>query len=170
MPPRSNNPTGRATFRAVRASLGLVEGSSESLTASQLLALRRELHKALTIIDRRIQRTNAGMFIENPLELQLTSISQTKIWSSTYPTGGPHQMRTKTVTGVGRTVGTVLFFLTLGTRLTRIPANTEQDGSDSRALKLYSDLLVKALIFPVSHYFRFLPAWPTVDELVIGTP
>ena len=65
--------TGRAILKAIRASLGLVNSSSELFTFSQLLAVRRVLRDALVIIDSKIQAFESGSFAVNVLEGSVTN-------------------------------------------------------------------------------------------------
>lgn len=57
----------RAILKAVRASLGLVNSSSESFTFSQLLALRSVLRDTLTVVNGKIQVEESGSSAANLL-------------------------------------------------------------------------------------------------------
>jgi len=61
----SSPPHGRAILRAVRASLRLVNGSSELLTVSQLRAMESDLRKTLAVVKGRAQARQPGMFFGN---------------------------------------------------------------------------------------------------------
>jgi len=63
-----NTPTSRAIVKAVRGSLRLVGSSSELLTASQLFAVRSDLHETLAIVNGQIQASQSGTSIWNVLE------------------------------------------------------------------------------------------------------
>lgn len=56
------SPTGKAIFKAVRASLMLVHNSSELLTPSLLLALKADLDDALAVIDGQVRAGQSGVF------------------------------------------------------------------------------------------------------------
>ena len=60
-PPKT--PTSRAILNAVRASLRLMNSSSELLTVSQLLAIRRELEVASAVVTGQLQALQFGSFV-----------------------------------------------------------------------------------------------------------
>jgi len=63
-PPTMTDPsTGRAIARALRASLRLVNTSSELLTLSQLYAVKSDLHETLGIVKGHIRAAESGMKI-----------------------------------------------------------------------------------------------------------
>ena len=62
-PPRTL--TSRAIVKAVRASLRLMNSSSELFTVSQLLAVSRELEVASAAINSQLQVLQLGSFVEH---------------------------------------------------------------------------------------------------------
>lgn len=62
----TDSPTGPAILNAVRASLRLVNCSSELLTTTQLLALKDNLCETLAIVRAQIQSENFGTSSESP--------------------------------------------------------------------------------------------------------
>lgn len=62
----------RSLVKLVRASLRLANGSVESLTTSQLLAIQHELRGTLAIVDRKIKENQrpSGRFCWNVLHVE----------------------------------------------------------------------------------------------------
>ena len=137
--PRFPKPTrGRTVFRTVRASLGLVDSSSELFTVSQLLVVKNELEKALATINLQLKEELAGLFIENILWCFVTDpyLQEVRTQLSHCLTGGRRRMKTMSLANTYQTVS-ISPIPTPDVCLSRTAA-TEQQREDPRVLGFLS--------------------------------